>query len=179
MFSKSLIAVALSAISQVHAADSIPEIQRFYSFSPTLAISGQPKRGQFAALAKGGYKVVINVASPDSNPDAFRDEKQLVEAAGMAYYFIPLSWETPDVNQVASAVKLLKQLEGQSTLVHCYIGSRASLVAYLYRITYANAPEKDEKLTLERLWNLNRGYEFQNSAQWQFALDDAQALLKK
>lgn len=166
---------AAFGVSLVHAAEVLPDVQRFHRYSPTLAISGQPQRGQFSEIANAGYRTVVNVASPDSNPYAIREEKQLVEAAGMAYHHIPLSWEKPDPVQVAHAAKLLRQLEGSPTLVHCYVGSRASLVAYLYRVAYAGAAEFEERATLTQLWNLNRGYEFQNSPQWQFALEDARA----
>lgn len=173
-----LVAAALWT-SLANSAERLPDVQRFHSYSPTLAISGQPKRGQFPGIAKAGYRMVVNLAPMDSNPDAIREEKQLVESAGMGYHFIPLNWEKPDPAQVAAAAKLLRQLEGTPTLVHCYVGSRASLVAYLYRVTYSGAPELEEKATLTRLWSLNRGYELQNSPQWQFALEDAQAILGK
>lgn len=170
-----VLVVAALCTSFVHSAEMLPDVQRFHSYSPTLAISGQPKRGQFSGVAKAGYRAVVNVASNDSNPDVIREEKQLVEAAGMEYHYIPLNWERPDPAQVVAAAKLLRQLEGTPTLIHCYVGSRASLVAYLYRVTYSGAPEVEERATLTRLWSLNRGYEFQNSPQWQFALEDARA----
>ena len=71
------------------------------------------------------------------------------------------------------------QLQTKATLMHCYVGSRASLIAYLYRTAYAAAPEPQEKATMTRLWNLNKGYEFENSPQWQFLLDDVKALMGK
>ena len=173
-----LVTVALCT-SLVHSAEILPDVQRFHSYSPTLAISGQPKREQFPIIARAGYRTVVNVASNDSNPDAIREEKQLVEAAGMEYHYIPLSWEKPDLAQVVAAAKLLRQLEGTPTLVHCYIGSRASLVAYLYRVNYSGAAEVEERTTLTQLWGLNRGYELRNSPQWQAVLENTRAVLGK
>ncbi len=169
------LAVGLAA----HAAQPVPAVQRFHSYTPSLAAAGQPARAQFAAIAAAGYKVVINVASPDSNPDAIRDEKQLVEAAGMEYFHMPLKWEKPDVNQVVEAVNLLESLGGKPVLVHCYVNSRASLVAYLHRTMRGGAPEADEKQTLTRIWKQNRGYEFENSPQWQLLIEDAKERLGK
>ncbi len=171
--------LACWTFSLAHAAEPVPAIQKFHQYTPTLAVSGQPKRNQFAAIAAAGYKVVINVASADSNPDAVGDEKKLVEAAGMEYYSVPLKWEKPDPNEVVAAVKLLDQLQTKPTLMHCYVGARASLVAYLYRTAQGSAAEPDEKATMTRLWKLNKGYEFENSPQWQFLVEDVKALMGK
>ena len=161
------------------AAGAVPGVQRFHLYTPELATAGQPKRNQFGAIAAAGYKVVVNVAAANSNPDAVRDEQQLVEAAGMEYYAIPIKWERPDVNQVVSAVKLLESLQGKPVLVHCYVNSRASLIAYLLRSAQPGASDVDEKATMIEVWKLNRGYEFENSPEWQFLAEDAKKLLGK
>ena len=170
--------VCLACFS-ANAAGPLPEIQKFHQYTPSLSVSGQPRRNQFAAIAAAGYKVVVNVASADSNPDAIGDEKKLVEAVGMEYYYIPLKWEKPDAQEAITAMKLLDRLQNKPTLMHCYVGSRASLVAYLYRTAYGAAVEADEMATMTGLWKLNKGYEFENSPQWQFLVDDVKALVRK
>lgn len=162
-----------------YAAEPLPAIQRFHQYTPDFSISGQPKRNQFTAIAAAGYKVVINVASTDSNPDAVKDEKQLVEAEGMEYHYIPLKWEKPEASEAVAAVKLLEQLKDKPTLLHCFVGSRASLIAYLHRTAYGGAAESDEKARMTKLWKLNKGYEFENSPQWQFLVEDVRKNLGK
>lgn len=173
----SLCLLCLTPVSR--AAEAVAGVQRFHLYDATLATSGQPKGEQFAVIAAAGFKVIVNVATPDSNPDAIRDEKQLVERAGMEYFVIPIAWQKPDVNQVVAAVKLLETLQGKPTLVHCFVNSRASLVAYLFKSTREGTSDADEKATMMRIWKQNRGYEFENSAEWQFVLDDAKKLLAK
>ena len=162
----------------VHAAEGVLGVQRFHAYDPMLASSGQPKRDQFEAIAAAGYKVVVNVAAVDSNPDAIRDERQLVEKAGMEYYLLPITWQKPDSGQVVAAVRLLEGIQGKPALVHCYVNSRASLVAYLLRSTRDGVSDADELQTMVRIWDQNRGYEFRNSPEWQFVIEDAKKRLK-
>ena len=168
-----------TVIMSAQAADVLPGVLKFQAYSPALAASGQPKRSQFSDIAAAGYQVIINVASPDSNPAGLHDEKQLVESAGMTYFLIPIKWDKPDVNQVIEAVKLLERLEGQNVLIHCYVNSRASLVTYLFRASKAGAIEADEKAKMTKIWKQNRGYELENMPQWQFLLEDAKERLKR
>jgi protein tyrosine phosphatase (PTP) superfamily phosphohydrolase (DUF442 family) len=171
------ILLCLSPLSR--AAGLVDGLSHFHVYDATLATSAQPKRGQFTAIADAGYKVIINVAAPESNPDSIRDEKELAEKAGMQYYFFPISWEKPDVIQVVSVVKLLEKLQGTPTLVHCYINARASLVAYLLRSTGESGKDVDEKKVMTSIWKQNSGYEFENSPQWQRLLEDAKIMLMK
>lgn len=169
----------LCLIPNLRAAEVVAGLQRFHAYDATLASSGQPKRNQFTAIAAAGYKVIVNVAASDSNPDAVRDEKQLVEQAGMEYYAIPISWQKPEINQVMAAVKLLETLQDKPTLVHCYVNSRASLVAYLLRSKRDRASNADETEVMTKIWKQNRGYEYENSPEWQFLLEDAKKLSVK
>ncbi|MBP9930298.1 MAG: hypothetical protein KBF63_13545 [Rhodoferax sp.] len=70
-----LVPLVCLACFSANAAGPLPEIQKFHQYTPSLSVSGQPRRNQFAAIAAAGYKVVVNVASADSNPDAIGDEK--------------------------------------------------------------------------------------------------------
>jgi uncharacterized protein (TIGR01244 family) len=167
----SLLAV-IAFMPDAYAADQVPQLAGFHAYSPILAISGQPRRDQFSAIAKAGFKVVVNVGAPESNPQAIRDEQRLVEAEGMQYHYIPLSWETPDKAQVKKAVALLQELQGQPSLVHCYVGSRAALVAYLQRSAASPTNEAQENATMSMIWRQHRGYELENSRQWQLLLAD-------
>ena len=171
--------ILLSLAPVSRAGDAVTGVQRFHAYNAMLASSGQPKRNQFASIAAAGYKVIVNVAASDSNPDAIRDEKQLVEQAGMEYYAIPISWQKPDINQVMASVKLLETLQEKPTLVHCYVNSRASLVAYLLRSKRDGASNADEIETMTKIWKQNRGYEYENSPEWQFVLEDAKKLSVK
>lgn len=174
-----LFAFSTQVLLTAQAAEALPDVQRFHQYTPMLASSGQPKRAQFQAIAAAGYKVVINLVAPEQNPEAVRDEKQAVEAAGMEYHYFPLGWDKPDAKRVVEVLRLLDTLKEKPVLVHCWVNSRASLVAYLYRSTSGQVEDADEKAVMTKIWKQNRGYEFENSGQWQLLVEDAKVLLKK
>lgn len=147
-------------------------------YSPTLASAGQPTRAQIPALAAAGYKVVINLA-PQNAPGSLRDEQQLVEAAGMRYFFFPGDWDKPSLDHAAQVFELLDQYRGVPVLIHCSLNARASAFAYLYRTLRANEPEPAEYEVMSGLWALNRGIEIENTPQWIFFLEDAKARFGK
>lgn len=121
-------------------------------YDPVLATSGQSQRNQFEAIAAAGHKVVVNVAPADSHPDALRDEQQVVEAAGVEYYAIPIKWALPDVNQVPAAVKLLEGLHGKPIL--CRVPLHAS-AAPAGRPLAWNYPSKAQPATAAAATTMN------------------------
>ena len=130
------LAFVAALASSVNAAEVVPEVQNFHSYTPSLATSGQPKRAQFRAIAAAGYKVVVNVAANDSNPDAVRDEKQVVEAEGMEYYYFPLMGKT-GFQSSRSDRESPRQDERQSGL--------GSLLCQLSRLSCGLSPAHHEK----------------------------------
>lgn len=165
-----------AAVAQAQA--PVLDVQRFHSYSSTFASSGQPSRGQIPGVAAAGYKVVINLA-PQSLPSSLRDEQQLVEAAGMQYFFFPVDWEKPSLDQAAQVLDLLDKYRGVPVLLHCSGNSRASAFAYLHRTLRLQEPEAAEYKVMSDLWALNRGIELENSPQWIFFLEDARAQFGK
>jgi protein tyrosine phosphatase (PTP) superfamily phosphohydrolase (DUF442 family) len=154
------------------------QVQRFHVYSPTFASSGQPARDQIPAVAAAGYKVVINLA-PQGAPGSLGDERQRVEGAGMQYFFFPVDWEKPSLDQAAQVLDLLDKYRDVPVLLHCSLNSRASAFAYLYRTLRAGEPEAAEYKVMSGLWALNRGIELENTPQWVFFLEDAKVRFGK
>jgi uncharacterized protein (TIGR01244 family) len=171
-----LAAAGLCAIPEIRvaAAGPLDDLSRFHRYDEHLAVAGQPSRAQIAAIAAAGTRAVLNLAATSRD---LPDEQQLVEAAGMAYHHIPIDWENPPLERVLAAVRVLEQYRGQPVLVHCFVASRASFVAHLYRVHKLGRPEPAELATLQTLWRRNRGFELENSPQWEFLLDDARKRL--
>jgi uncharacterized protein (TIGR01244 family) len=90
---------------------------------PQVYTAGQPAAGDWAALAGGGVRTVIDLRTPGELKD--RDERAEVEAAGMRYVALPIAGHagvTPENAQALSA--LLADIRGP-VLVHCASGNRA------------------------------------------------------
>src|SRR5262245_15161518 len=94
------------------------DIYNFGQVSPTYFRGGQPDQKGFAALAKAGVKLVIDLqAKGDPN------ESKLVETAGMKYVRIPMTTHVvPTAEQLSQFMSLVADPVNQPVYVHCREG---------------------------------------------------------
>lgn len=150
------------------------ELYNYYEYSPSLLSAGQPTREQFPAIAKAGVEAIINLA-PVTDPGALADEAEVVGKLGMGYVHIPVDWDKPPRADVESFFKAMEKFQGKRVLVHCYAGSRASAFVYMYRVREQHADSADARVTLEKIWANNPGYELPVVPQWRQLIDDVLA----
>ncbi len=95
-------------------------------------LASQPKPEDFAQAKKGGVKTVINLRHASENKDF--DEKQVVEAEGLAYINIP--WNGPDELTDAIFDQSREQLKTATRpiLLHCSSANRVGAVWLTYRV---------------------------------------------
>jgi uncharacterized protein (TIGR01244 family) len=129
----------------------LTEITNFYQISDSLATSGMPREEQFAEIAAAGYQVVINLARSVS-PGQPSDEKELVQAAGMAYIHIPVAWENPRPEDVQEFFAAMDANRERRVFVHCVMNYRVSAFVYMYRVIRLGTPEPQARQDLQRLW---------------------------
>ncbi|MFN8736610.1 MAG: protein tyrosine phosphatase family protein [Betaproteobacteria bacterium] len=142
-----LLAVLLAAAAPAARAVAINHID----IDPKLGTSGMPTRAQFAAIAKAGYEVVVNLA-PDTVLGAHKDEAALVAAQGMAYEHVPVVFASPTVQDYAAFVAALRRHAGRKLLVHCQINMRASTFVYLYRVLERGEDPDRAFEPVQRIW---------------------------
>ncbi|MBK6658141.1 MAG: protein tyrosine phosphatase family protein [Proteobacteria bacterium] len=150
------------------------ELYNYYEYSPALLSAGQPTREQFPAIAKAGVEAVINLA-PVTDPGALADEAEVVGKLGMGYVHIPVDWDKPPRADVESFLAAMERFKGKRMLVHCYAGSRASAFVYMYRVLEQKADRADARVTLEKIWANNPGYELPVVPQWRQLIDEVLA----
>jgi len=129
-------------------------IQNYLQIFPTLSTAGQPFRDQFPAVAAAGCQAMINLALVDS-PDAVPDEAELWAGLGLAYYHLPVEWESPRPENLQAFYTLMDQLQGQMVFVHCARNMRVSSFVYLYRMQRLGQPPAECRLDLEKIWQPN------------------------
>jgi len=142
-----LLALLLAAAAPAARAVAINHID----IDPRLGTSGMPTRAQFAAIAKAGYDVVINLA-PDTVLGAHKDEAALVAAQGMAYEHVPVVFSNPTAQDYEAFVAALRRHAGRKVLVHCQINMRASTFVYLYRVLELNEDPDRAFESVQRIW---------------------------
>ncbi len=108
---------------------------------PGVATGGQPSAAHLIALARAGYRTVLDLRAPDE-PRGF-DESAAMRAAGLRYVTLPVTSAT-FVDSTFDAFRHAMRVAGpQGVFVHCASGNRvgAAMVPWL---------------VLDRGWELER-----------------------
>lgn len=138
--------------------DRLLEILNFLQISDKLATAGQPTVKQFQAIADAGYETVINLALPTSD-GAIANEAQLVQALGMEYITIPVSWEIPTEVDLDKFMQAMKQRQRQKIFVHCAKNMRVAVFVYLYRRLHLKCDPENAIADLHKIWQPNETWQ--------------------
>lgn len=119
---------------------------------PDVITGGQPNGAQFEALAKAGYKTVVNTRA---HGEPLTDqEPQFVEQLGMRYVHIPISGGG-DLS-VDNAKRLAEALDGGlPALVHCASSNRVGAL-FALKAFHLDGQSADDALALGRAAGLTR-----------------------
>jgi protein tyrosine phosphatase (PTP) superfamily phosphohydrolase (DUF442 family) len=127
---------------------SIDEIRNYIQVSDRIASSGQPEDHQFKDIADAGYKVVINLAMPNSE-SAIPEEGNIVTSLKMTYVHIPVPFDAPDIVHLRDFIKVMHALSHQKVWIHCVANYRVSAFLYQYfRLVHGAQPEEARKVML-------------------------------
>ncbi|MBB6124769.1 protein tyrosine phosphatase family protein [Sphingobium subterraneum] len=129
----------------------VEAITNYHRIDDRLATGGQPNVAQIDAIAKAGYRTVINLA-PSSSPNALPDEQALIEAAGMAYIHIPVVWADPTQADFDRFCTVMAEHSGERVFVHCAANMRVSAFIYRYRRDVLREVDAIARADLHRLW---------------------------
>ncbi len=108
---------------------------------PGVATGGQPAASHLSALAKGGYRVVVDLRTVDE-PRGF-DEVAAITSAGLEYIVIPFTASTLTDEAIAAFRKVMQTHAAAGVFVHCSSGNRIGGVMVPW-------------LALDRGWELER-----------------------
>ena len=134
--------------------EGLEAIYNVRSLGHDLLTAGQPTKEQLAAVARAGYQVVINLATPDS-PRALPDEEAVVTGLGMRYVALPVEWEAPQQDDFERFCALLERHAGRRILVHCAANMRVSAFCYLYRVLRLGMGPERARRDLAAIWEPN------------------------
>ena len=145
-------------------AQKVEEILNYLRISEAIGTAGQPTAEQFGDIEAAGYKVVVNLAMPDS-PNALPNESELLAEQGMAYVHIPVVWECPTAKDLELFFAAMDEHRDRKVLVHCVVNKRVSSFIFLYRVIRQGVPPENARQALLRIWEPN--------AVWQSFMDDS------
>ena len=162
----------------VVSAETLSTLPNYHKYSESLHSSGQPMRGQFADIRNEGVDVIVNLLPSNPAEGAIAGEKRVVEAAGMQYFHLPVSWKRPSIDHLKQFFSIMEGIQGRRVLVHCWVNARASAFVYLFRTLRQSEPEAQEQQVLRAIWANNKGLELRKVRQWKKFLRTAQNELK-
>lgn len=136
----------------------IEETTNFIQVAENIASSGQPDKHRFSSIAAAGYRLVINLAMPNSD-NAIPEEGNIVTALKMAYVHIPVPFEAPTAMHLQTFIKIMSSFANDKIWVHCVVNYRASAFLYQYfRLAQGLSEEQASKAMLPS-WQPNETWQ--------------------
>lgn len=130
---------------------STQDITNYLPVNDLLSLGGQPTEEQLRALAREGFKVVINLAT--INPRySLADEGASARGLGMTYYHIPVEWGSPTEDDFESFEKVFKQFSSKKIFLHCAANFRASAFYTLYAQKHLGWSEEQANTLMQPIW---------------------------
>ena len=134
--------------------EELGQIQGFRRLSEKLASAGQPEPNGIAAIARAGFKCLINLAQSTS-PGALANEAELAAQAGLTYLHLPIDFEAPELEPAHKLFQALDERQGEAVFVHCARNMRVSALLYVYRCLRGLVPIKQARADLHAIWQPN------------------------
>ncbi|MBI5751652.1 MAG: protein tyrosine phosphatase family protein [Hydrogenophilales bacterium] len=133
------------------AAGALDRIYHFRWRAPDLATAGQPLEAELRAVADAGFEVVINLALLDAEY-SLPDEPGLVRSLGMAFFHIPVIWESPTLEDLQQFFTVMRQVQGRKVFLHCAANMRVSVFLALYRILQLGWSDAEAMALVTDIW---------------------------
>lgn len=130
---------------------SIDQAYNYRAVSDTVATAGILKPDQLAALGDAGIEVVINLL-PDSSEYAVKNERQIIESQGIEYWYLPVDFSDPKLDEYEQFKGKLRQLEGKKLLIHCAANYRVSAFYSRYAIENGRWTKQEADRFMLSIW---------------------------
>ncbi len=112
------------------------DIEASYNFrriTESLTTSGIVPPDALQALRDQGYEVVVNLL-PSTSREAVANEREIVEAQGIEYIYIPVDFGQPTSADFAAFSDAMHRIEDKKVHVHCAANFRVSAFTSLYLV---------------------------------------------
>ena len=133
---------------------NIESITNYMRISDRISSSGQPDESQFKGIASAKYKVVINLAMPNSE-NAIPEEGNIVTAYNMIYIHIPVPFEAPQAFHLRKFMKVMTAVSDEMLWIHCAVNYRVSAFLYQYERLINGATHEEAKSVMLPSWKPN------------------------
>lgn len=108
------------------------EIPKYLELDARVGTGGQPTDEGLRQLSQKGYKVIINLRTPNEGVDLSAEEKRAREL-GLQYFNIPVVSTAPQEEQAWEFLKLMEELKKEQVFVHCASANRVGSFMMIQR----------------------------------------------
>lgn len=140
-----ILGLAAVAVVAVEPRAEVGGIDKFHRVDDQVSTGAQPTIPQIAALARQGFRTIVNLREPGEFDAAA--EEQAARDAGLAYVNIPVKTADPKPEQADAALKILSDPGVYPVFLHCGSGNRVGAFWMIRRILVdgwtADAAEKE------------------------------------
>lgn len=145
-----MLALVLSFVVQAPQ-PAAPDIRNFLQVTPDFCTGAQPRLEHFAMLKSRGVKTVLNLRVPEEH--RAEEEQVAVEAAGLQYINIPVTYGNPTNAAVEAFLKATDDVANRPMFVHCTAAIRVGAFWLIRRVvrdgmTWEAALEEARKVGL-------------------------------
>lgn len=133
-------------------------IANSYNFRPVserLTTSGVVGGNRLKGLAAEDYQAVVNLL-PDSSEHAVAGEREIIEAQGCSYVYIPVDFSQPTVADFDRFAAALDELGERKLHLHCAANYRVSAFYALYARQRGLWGDMEAEQFVAGLWNPRR-----------------------
>ena len=136
----------------------LSHVTNFVAIDDHLCTAGQPSADQIADIGVAEYKVVINLATSDSD-SWLLNEGDLVAQHGMQYVHVPVVWDDPQKSDFELFVEVMNAHAEDRIFVHCAMNMRASAFVFMYRVIHHHVDPLEAKMAMQQIWDLHGVWE--------------------
>jgi len=137
--------------------ESLNSIYNYLLVDDRFHTSGQPTAKQLKTITKSGFKTVINLA-PGSAENAIKEEREILEKAGLRYLHIPVNFVAPAESDYQIFCKEMFSLKPAETWIHCAANMRVSAFMFRYQCEHLNREIGSAKEDLGEIWQPFRAW---------------------
>ena len=130
---------------------SVESIVNYSYINPKLATAGQPEEHELVWIAQAGYQTVINLALHDAEY-ALEDEAASVQALGLDYIHLPVSWQKPADRDLDDFFDIMARHKGQQLFIHCAANRRVSVFLGLYFMAQKVWSPEQARAHIHSIW---------------------------
>ena len=133
---------------------AIGGIKNFVRVDDGWATAGQPSEAELAEVAAAGFEVVVNLGLLDPRY-CLTDEAGTAREFGLAYHHLPVDFGAPALGSFEQFRRLMRDLRGRRTFVHCAANYRVACFTALYGECELGWTREQADAFVARVWEPN------------------------